>query len=150
MMIGKVAGKSIYIHISAIDGLSTKLQTVIGCACGLIPTDFKWNFVIAAPEYIAFVLAENFDRDPEPVLGERWKVYLDESIEYVERSSNPRILHQKYKTVKNSYRGFDLKKDKDRESWYKRNLSKEDMEKSGYQKIWRKLLSKIEEPFDEG
>ena len=145
-MVGKKIGKdNIYIHETAIAELPEHLYFRIAEALKVVPVGFTFNFVITHPDYISFVIAEDFDTTYEPVLGQRIKVYNGNNAIWIPRPDKPKILHQRYKTVKDDYKGFDIEDDKDREKWYRQYFSSRDMSGAGYLHKWNEMLKNISE-----
>ena len=153
-MIGKKIGKdNIYIHKSADNELPFHLlQRAYQAAKVLVKfldettggMDVSaFNFVITHPNHIEFVEAEAFDTTYEPVLGKRYRVTLDGTVTFIDRPAKPRILHQRYKTVKADYEGFDQEDDKARETWYRSHYSGRDMAGAGFLHKWEEMLKKI-------
>ncbi len=150
-MAGKKIGKdNIYIHLSAVTTLPNHLVARVFIAMELIKIrEFSFipfcdiNFVITHPDHISLVLAEDFDKTHEPVLGDRYIVHNNGSVDIVGRPDKPRVLHQRYKTVKADYEGFDIEADKRREKWYRKYFTARDMCRAGYQHIWKEMLSGI-------
>jgi hypothetical protein len=144
--VGKKAGSALYIHKSALDTLTGPKKERVDQAKALVPKNFKWNFVVIDPAYISFVDAEDFDNTYEPVLGARYKV-KDGQASYVSRASSQPILHQRYKTVKPNYKGFDIEDDKNREKWYRQFFDAKAMYGAGYKHNWEKMLSELPEKY---
>jgi len=139
----RIGNDKIYLHRSAIDTLPDRLKSRVLEGQKLVPKDFKWNFVITNPDYIAFADAENFDKAHEPVLGARYKVSTDGNVTFEKRKDKPLILHQRYKTVKADYKGFDQEKDKEREQSYRKHFDKQAMSGMGYEHKWKEAIGKI-------
>jgi hypothetical protein len=155
-MTGKKIGKdNVYIHRSAIGELPLHLQTrVVMAAILVVKSMFNrkgelkditsiYNFIITHPNYIEFVVAENFDTIYEPVLGRRYRVDTEGLVTVKGRPAKPRILHQRYKTVKGDYEGFDLELDMAREMWYRAHFSGRDMAGAGFEHKWVSMIDKI-------
>lgn len=143
-MVGKKIGKdNIYIHVSALSELPKHLRDRILDALEVVPVEFMFNFVITHQDYISFLIVKDFDTTFEPVLGERWKVDNNKNAVYIQCPDKPKVLHQRYKTVKDDYKGFDLEQDRLREKWYRQYFSAKDMSGAGYQHKWKQMLEKI-------
>jgi len=140
--VGKMSQYTRYIHKSALDTLPDVVLLKVNEAAKLVPKSFKWNFVIIDPKYISFVNAENFDTTYEPVLGERYKIQNGKA-EHIERVSKPMILHQRYKTVKSDYKGFDIEDDKAREKWYRTHLDAKGVRVPGLEYQWKELIKTL-------
>jgi hypothetical protein len=154
-MIGKRIGKDrIYIHLSAAAHLPPHLFERFRKACkiyddalqsGKVKYTFSCNFIITHPDYIEFVKAEDFDTAWEPVLGERNRVYDDGRIVNIPRPAKPRVLHQRYKTVRQDhYKGFSIQADKNREKWYRKYFDARKMAGAGYLHKWQEMLKEID------
>jgi hypothetical protein len=151
-MAGKKIGKdNIYIHKSAAHTLPTHLKNRMEVAAEKLAKQFtgkpividEGNFIITHPKYIEFVEAEAFDTTYEPVLGKRYRVTDDGEVLFIPRPTKPRILHQRYKTVKKDYTGFDQELDKAREKWYRSHFSRQDMAGAGFQHKWVEMIDRI-------
>ena len=153
-MIGKKIGKdNIYIQVSAVNTLPEHLKDRVAEALGMLAIDrafvsfnFNWdgyNFVITHPDYIEFVEAEDFDNVYEPVLGKRYRVTNDGEVTYIPRPNKPRVLHQRYKTVRGDYCGFDIENDKGREEWYRSHFDARRMAGAGFEHKWQERLKEI-------
>ena len=149
-MIGKQIGKdNIYIHKSAMFTLPIKLLTRVRKGMKKVPKNWDFNFIVTHPMYIAYVQAENFDKVYEPVLGARYKYTDNGKVVFVPRPYKPRVLHQRWKTVKPDYRGFNIKDDIKREKWYKQFFSARDMSGLGFKHKWKRALSDLEDDYGE-
>jgi len=155
-MTGKKIGKdNIYIHRSAIGDLPLHLQSrIVAAAILVVKSMFNrkgelkdipsvYNFIITHPNHIEFVVAENFDTTYEPVLGRRYRVDTEGIITAKGRPAKPRILHQRYKTVKPDYKGFDIELDKKREEWYREHFTGKDMAGAGFEHKWKDMIDRI-------
>jgi hypothetical protein len=153
-MIGKKIGKdNIYIHMSAVSTLPSHLVERYDKALRRLFSyavqrniTFPYNFVITHPDYISFVEAEDFDTTFEPVLGARYKVSKEGTVTFIPRPAKPKILHQRYKTVKADYKGFDIEEDKAREAWYRSYFDGKRMAGAGFEHKWVAMINRaIEE-----
>lgn len=153
-MTGKKIGKdNIYIHSSADTALPDHLvKRARQAAKALVEflrrtndeTNTKaYNFVITHPNYIEFVNAESFDTTYEPVLGERYRVDNNDQVTFIPRPAKPRVLHQRYKTVKDDYKGFDQELDRKREEWYRSHFTGRDMAGAGFEHKWVAMIDRI-------
>jgi hypothetical protein len=152
-MVGKKIGKdNIYIHRSAIDELPEHLLERVRDAIKIVESqlhdsldrEFKINFVITHPDYIELVNAVAFDHVWEPVLGDRFRVTNDGECKWIPCPAKPRVLHQRYKTVRPEYKGFSIQADKNRETWYRRYFDARRMAGAGYLHKWQEMLKEID------
>lgn len=152
-MIGKKIGKdNIYIHMSAIKELPVHLFARVYHALiivddmineGQLEGGLAPNFIITHPNYIEIVEAENFNDTYEPVLGARYRVEADDETTFIPKPAKPRVLHQRYKTVKPDYCGFDIENDKGREEWYRAHFDARRMAGAGFHHKWMEMLAEI-------
>lgn len=153
-MVGKKIGKdNVYIHSSAERELPPHLFKRVEDAADKVVEELKkryamsdvrqYNFIITHPDYIEFVEAENFDTTFEPVLGKRWRVDAHDNVIFIPRPAKPRILHQRYKTVKPDYKGFDIEEDRKREEWYRSHFDAKRMAGAGFLHKWKEMLAEI-------
>lgn len=153
-MVGKKIGKdNIYVHSSGMKYLPPHLIERVKKAIfrNSMAIDsgkgkhFKWNFVITHPDHIELVEAEDFDNTYEPILGQRNRITDDGEVTHIPRPAKPRVLHQRYKTVKPDYDGFDIEDDKKREEWYRSHFDARRMSGAGFHHKWMEMLAEIEE-----
>lgn len=150
-MIGKKAGNSLYVHLSAVHKLPEKYRNRFHVASGhytkamninAIPS-VNCNIVVFHPDYVDFIYAEDFDNVYEPILGKRNRIHNDGTTEHIPKPAKPRVLHQRYKTVLPSYCGFDIENDKDREKWYREFFDAKRMAGAGFHHKWMEMLDEI-------
>lgn len=139
---GKTTGYDTYIHRSAVDDLKKEYYDRYIEGLKLVPKNWKYDFVIATPKYIAYTKMVDFDKIYEPIFGDKFKVYTDGKTEIVKQPNKPMILHQRYKTVKPDYKGFDIQDDINRHNWYKGKI-----EITGSYYLWHDRIKELE-PYD--
>jgi len=151
MSIGKKAGNSLYVHLSAVHRLPEKYRKRFKEASDRYTADMmrnalppvNCNIIVFHPDYVDFIYAEDFDDVYEPVLGKRNRIHNDGTAEHIPRPDKPRVLHQRYKTVLPSYRGFDIEDDRRREKWYREFFDSKRMAGAGFHHKWMEMLDEI-------
>jgi len=158
--IGLKLGKSLLVHLSAIEELDPLLRLYEACASrtiGRLEEADVIQFYMGKPK-IAYLSYPEFDSDPHPALKAKMEINLgDLNVHYTEYDqTNPPILHEKDKLVSKDYPLYekfarltkkerdwglldDLKAIRDRRGWLK-CLEQHGAQLKGYQLRWRKDL----------
>jgi DNA phosphorothioation-associated putative methyltransferase len=106
--VGKLLPTSLYVHISAIPGLSPLMRVYEGCARALIGSVEGANIIklhLDGPR-VSYLSYPNFEREPHPALSGSLLVDLQTfRVKYREYtdSDNPPILHRKEEFVASSH-----------------------------------------------
>lgn len=100
-MVGKRVRDAVYVHRSALDGLTAAQRDRLTRALG-IAGDTDWNVARLEPQAVGLLLYPDFERAAFPALAASTRVEL--STERVTRrrfdiSGNPLILHRKEQLV---------------------------------------------------
>lgn len=145
--VGKTIDKNIWVHkqyatsILAEDEYKKFLNHV--------PENFQFNILrINLKEHnISFINSPDFDYSNEPLIGDIFKVQLQEKDAPIlsfsrNQIKNPLIYHHKWMFVNDEYKGFDVKKSKERSLEWKNILgvNKELSNKIGRKEFWDKWL----------
>ena len=156
--VGQQRPNSLWVHVSALDGLDPLLRLYEGCASRTIgrpegATVVKFH--ISTPK-ITYVACPDFDADPHPALHTTMQISLrDLQVRYrdYDPSDNPPLLHQKEQLVRPDYPGYDkfaklsqqerrwgllddVKAIYDRQGW-ERCLQQHGAELRGHRLVWR-------------
>jgi hypothetical protein len=143
--VGKKIGGAHYVHRSAEDVLSD--QEGLRAARALLPRGFRYDVVKHDPRAgrFSFISSPDWDDADEPTVGDSYIVDPEAGTVKLRRGlSDPEVYHHKWMFVKPDYKGFDVKKSKERSKWWtsKSGINKSKIGKKSY---WGSVLKNIGE-----
>jgi hypothetical protein len=141
----KIVQGTIYLHKNYVHILPSELKNLIHNALQFIPRNFEWNIVAVNPTTftIKFLFYPKFDADPHPALKQSLKIDLkNKKVNiYLEKSSNPPILHRKETFIEPDYPYYEifrrLTEAEEKVGLYTKTLKN----RIGRKKFWEKLLN---------
>lgn len=140
----KRIGSNIYIHIRYINQLPPKERELIQKAKHFLRDNFTWNIVMvnSKESLVKFLYYPRFDIDPHPSLKHSLKVDLKngKAYLYIEKSSNPPILHRKELFVEKDYPLYEEFKKLTEQEVHAGLYNNTYTNKIGRKKFWEKLL----------
>lgn len=143
-MAGKRTGSAVYIHRSAVSTLTDKTLQRVWRLHSCLPKTWKYNFLIIELHAVSFVSVPTFDKVFEPVLGDRYRVLNSGQVIFKKVPKHQeRVLHQRYKTVKSDYEGFDIEQDKAWERGYRKYFTAKQMSGFGFRHKWEEAIKDI-------
>ncbi len=143
--IGKLTPSALYVHESALQGISSVLRLYEGCARGYLGRVEGANIVklhVGEP-MVSYLSYPEFDRDPHPALAFALTVHLQtfrvRRRDYTSSSNRP-ILHRKELFVNPDYPGFEkfarLTRIEQSKGLY------EDTSRIGFEEGWNEALAR--------
>jgi len=144
----KKVGSNIYIHIRYIDQLPPKEKELVQKAKRFLRDDFIWNIVMvnSKKSLVKFLYYPGFDTDPHPSLKQSLRVDLksERVYLYIEKSSNPPILHRKELFVEKDYPLYEEFKKLTDQEVHAGLYDNTYLNRIGRRKFWEKLLREKE------
>ena len=135
--VGKFIGGDLYVHNSATDILP---QAEMKKAETKLPADFNYEVVKYNPKTKAFsfIASPDWNTNPEPVVGDAYKVSADGNVSITKQKADPQIYHHKWNFVRDDYAGFDVAESIQRSiDWFGSVKPKVNMFKIGTQSYWQ-------------
>ena len=133
--VGKEIGGAVYVHCQYEPHLPEAIQK----AKAALPSTFKYTIVKYAmsDETVSFIQSEDFDRSPEPIVGDLYTIKSDGSASFRRKAADPWIYHHKWLFVADDYNGFDVEASKARSrQWL--DLDNVDFRRIGKKSYWEK------------
>ena len=135
--VGKFIGGDLYVHKSAMDVLP---QTEMKKAESKLPADFNYEVVKynSKTKAFSFIASPDWDTNPEPVVGDAYKVSAEGNVSVTKQKADPQIYHHKWNFVRDDYAGFDVAESIQRSiDWFGSVKPKVNMFKIGTQSYWQ-------------
>lgn len=135
--VGKFIGGDLYVHKSAMDVLP---QTEMKKAESKLPADFNYEVVKynSKTKAFSFIASPDWDTNPEPVVGDAYKVSAEGNVSVTKQKADPQIYHHKWNFVRDDYAGFDVAESIQRSiDWFGSVKPKVNMYKIGTQSYWQ-------------
>lgn len=157
---GKHIGNNLYFHVSQLPYLPKDLRDEIS-ELSLILNRYSYNYnIIKIDKYggdISLIMSRDFNDVDEPHIDKSYRM-MDKLppkvIDYDLREANKiPVYHHKWMLVRDDYKGFDVKKSKERSEWWKNHpivlnhIVRDKYFKSriGLNGFWNNILKEIDE-----
>jgi len=135
--VGKEIGGAVYVHWQ----YESLLPEAIQKAKAALRSTFKYTIVKYAmyDDTVSFIQSEDFNRSPEPIVGDLYTIKIDGSVSFRRKAADPWIYHHKWLFVADDYKGFDVEASKARSrQWL--DLDHVDFRRIGKKSYWEKHI----------
>jgi len=135
--VGKFIGGDLYVHKSAMDVLP---QEAMERAMAKLPQGFDFEVVKYNSQSgaFSFIASPDWNTNPEPIVGDAYKVTADGNVTVTKQKADPQIYHHKWNFVRDNYTGFDIQESVQRSiDWFQSVRPNVNMFKIGTQSYWQ-------------
>jgi 2-polyprenyl-3-methyl-5-hydroxy-6-metoxy-1,4-benzoquinol methylase len=135
--VGKFIGGDLYVHKSAMDILP---KEAMENAASKLPSNFNYEIVKYNEKSgsFSFIASPDWNTNPEPIVGDAYKVAPDRNVTITKQKADPQIYHHKWNFVRDNYNGFDVQESVQRSvDWFQSVRPNVNMFKIGTQSYWQ-------------